>query len=258
MNRRIPLLVLASVAFAAACDGPVLFNESCPRGTQVTGETAVALDVRKATLRTREAPLGNLIADALLGTAAVADTSVVGAIQNSGGLRPELCDGGEREEIPAGPITDADVDQLIPFENYLAGVTVSGAELKSVLERGVSSLPEDAEGWFLQVAGITFTADCAQQRQVLSVDGTSIATEGSRVSNLTVGAQPWSAVATYRIATNDYVAAGEDGFLALKDASTTATSELYTDVVKGWLSDNSPVAPTVEGRMVLTSSCTPP
>lgn len=248
------LLLCAGVAGCAAIEE---FNEGCPSGQGVVGETAFALDVRKSTLRTTEARLGNLVADALLGTAAVADPTVVGAIQNAGGLRPELCEGGEREEIPAGPITDADVDQLLPFENYLAGITVTGVQLKSVLERSVSSLPE-AEGWFLQVAGISFAADCTQAPQVLSVDETTIATEGARVSNITVGAVAWSTTGTYRLATNDYVAAGEDGFLALRAASSTVTSEVYTDVLKGWLEDNSPVAPAIEGRMVLGTSCTPP
>lgn len=254
---RLALLTVAFGIAAPGCDDVVAYNESCPRSQRVAGESAVPLDVRKATLRSTEAPFGNLIADALLGAAVLADPTVVGAIQNAGAIRPELCEGGEREEIPAGPITDSDVEQLLPFENYLTHVTVSGDELKSVLERGVSSLPEDTEGWFLHVSGITFTADCARQRQVISADGTTIATEGDRVTAISVDGAPWSAAATYRIATNDYVAAGEDGFLALRDASTTATSVLHTDVLKSWLESRSPVSPAIEGRMVLTSACAP-
>lgn len=252
------LLLLPALGFSSSgCSALETFNEACPDEASVIGETTVPLDVRKVTLRTEEAPLGNLMADALLGTARVADPAIDGALQNAGGLRPELCGGGSRDVIPAGTITDADVDQLLPFENYLTVVTLSGTQLRSVLERGVSSIPDEAEGWFPQVAGFAFVADCAQPPQVLSADGLSVATEGSRVIGITFDGVPWSADATYRIATNDYVAAGEDGFLAMKGGSTTSTSEVYADVLKGWIESHTPVSPEVEGRITLTSSCSP-
>lgn len=241
--------------FLSSCDTFETFNEPCTASRGVIGQTAVELDVQKVTLRSREAPAGDLVADAVL--AASTPEGAIAAIQNAGGIRPELCRGGERLSIPAGPITEADVEDLLPFENYVAIVTLTGAELKSALERSVSALPEETEGWFVQVAGLTFAGDCTRQRQILSNDGTVIVTEGDRVTAITVGGVAWDALASYKIATNDYVAAGEDGFLSMRDGSSRATALLLNDALKSHLAVASPVSPTGTGRIALTA-CTPP
>lgn len=244
------LLVLAILAGCGSCAVVEKFNESCTASGSVVGSTSVELDVTKRTLRSVEAPAGNLVADAIL--AAAGDPLAVAAIQNSGGIRPERCAGGERDAIPAGPITEADLEDLLPFENYLTLVTLTGAQLESVLERAVSALPEATEGWFVQVSGLSFTADCTLQRQVLSVDETQIVTEGQRVTSITLNGVPVSPTASYRIVTNDYVAAGEDGFLAMKSTTSTPTEILYTDALEAHLAASSPVAPAVGGRITLT------
>lgn len=248
--------ILAVMLFACgSCDVVEKFNDNCTASASTVGTTSVALDVRKRTLRSQEAPVGNLVADAIF--TAAADPQVVAAIQNSGGIRPERCAGGERDTIAAGTLSEADVEDLLPFENYLTIVTVTGAQLKSVLERSVSALPEETEGWFLQVSKLSFTADCTLQRQVLSVDETAIVTDGARVTSITIAGAPLSPTASYRIVTNDYVASGEDGFLAMRAATSTPTAVLYTDALETHLAATSPVAPAIEGRITLTG-CTPP
>lgn len=258
--RRIWLLASAVPALGiclAGCSKISAFNENCPTSRAVVGQTSVALDISKKTLRSREAAAGDLVADAVL--AANASASPVAALQNAGGVRPEVCGGGNRDTIPAGPISETDLDDLLPFENYVTTVVVSGPQLKSTLERSVSSLPDDTDGWFLQVAGMSFAADCTKQRQILSADGTSIITEGIRVdpASIVVGGVAWSTSASYTIATNDFVANGQDGFLAMKSAQQSATAILYTDAVRDYLGSHSPVAPTGTGRITLTG-CTPP
>jgi len=260
MSRRMRPILLslaAAGALSASCSRLEIFNENCPQSKQVIGQTTVALDVTKTTVRSREAPVGDLVADAVL--EADADAHPVAALQNSGSIRPETCGGATRTEIPAGPITETDVEELLPFENYIATVTVNGPQLKSTLERAVSSLPDTTDGWFLQVSGITFAADCTKQRQVLSADGTQIVTEGSRVdpASIFVGGAAWSTAGTYTIATIDFVAGGNDGFLAMKGTSQTPTAQLYTDAVRNYLAAHSPVSPTGTGRITLTG-CTPP
>ncbi len=243
-------LLLPILLLLGSCDALETFNDPCAASDRIVGETAVALDVQKATVRSRQAPVGDLVADAVL--AASVGEGAVAAIQNAGSIRPEICRGGERVEIPAGPITEADVEDLLPFENVVTIVNLSGPELKSVLERSVSALPEANEGWFVQVAGLSFDADCTRQRQVLSNDGTSVVTEGDRVTSITVGGALWSSAGTYTIATNDYVAAGEDGFLAMRDGSVRSTAILFTDALQSHLALASPVAPTGTGRITLT------
>lgn len=248
-------ILAAMLLGCGSCDVVEKFNESCTASSSTVGTTAVDLDVRKRTLRSQEAPVGNLVADAIL--AAAADPQVVAAIQNAGGIRPERCAGGERDTIPAGTLTESDLEDLLPFENYLTIVTLTGAQLKSILERSVSALPEETEGWFVQISQMSFTADCTLQRQVLSVDESAIVTEGARVTAITVAGVPYSPTASYRIVTNDYVASGEDGFLAMRAATSTPTAVLYTDALESHLAAVSPVAPALEGRITLTG-CTPP
>lgn len=238
----------------AGCDALETFNDPCSASTRIVGETTVELDVTKATLRSRQAPMGDLVADSVL--AASATEGAVAAIQNAGSIRPELCRGGERTSIPAGPMSEADVEDLLPFENVATIVTLDGRELRSALERAVSALPEETEGWFVQVAGLSFAADCTRQRQVLSNDGTAVVTEGDRVSSIVVGGLAWSSSGSYTIVTNDYVAAGEDGFLSMRDGSSRTTAILFTDALKSHLAASSPVAPTGTGRITLTA-CAP-
>lgn len=256
MNMRaIPFLLLLLPAAFAGCSAFEAFNESCTASGEVVGSTAVDLDVRRNTVRSRQAAVGDLVADAML--EAAAGSGAVASLQNAGAIRAERCTGGERESIPAGPVTEADIEDLLPFENYVAVVTLDGAQLKSVLERAVSALPEDNQGWFLQVSGIGFTADCGRQRQVLSADATQIVTEGDRVADITVAGLAWSSSASYTVVTSDFVARGEDGFVAMQGAASQETALLYTDALKAHLAAHSPVAPSGTGRIDLVGCSLP-
>ena len=88
------------------------------------------------------------------------------AITNSGGLRDRLtcpaAGGGSGFCPPSTPpphvITRGQVLAVLPFGNVVVTLTVNGAELKTMLENGVSSMP-GANGRFPQVSGLCFTYD---------------------------------------------------------------------------------------------------
>ena len=75
-----------------------------------------------------ETALGNLIADAVLAAGARADGAQF-AVINAGGIRASL---------PKGPLTYGDVFNVVPFDNALAVVELTGAELRRVLEIAMS------------------------------------------------------------------------------------------------------------------------
>lgn len=155
----------------------------------VIGKTTVDLDSRRATVRTQEAVLGDLIADAMR-EATGADI----AITNGGGIRGN-------KTYPAGSdISRRDVLTELPFGNNTVVVQITGADLKAALENGVSRLPEP-EGRFPQVSGIAFTVDPSQPA-------------GARVSGLTVGGKPVDPAGSYKVATNDFMLRGGDGYTA--------------------------------------------
>ncbi|TMK09560.1 MAG: hypothetical protein E6G75_21120, partial [Alphaproteobacteria bacterium] len=81
------------------------------------GTTAVALDSRTATVRTREAAIGNLVADAMR-----ASTHADAAVTNGGGIR------GGKVYPPGTELTARDVLTELPFDNRILTIEIAGAE----------------------------------------------------------------------------------------------------------------------------------
>ena len=166
--------------------------------------------------RVEEVNLGNLVADAFVWQAkrllgdALAGKAVVG-LQNGGGLR-----GGDTD-LPAGEITRADTLDLLPFPNFLAwSDALDAADLVAVLEHGVSAV-EDADGRFLQVAGVSFTYDpnAAPGERVQEVRLADGAVLFDRAAG---GLRPAAAEVDLAVVTNSFTAAGGDGFDVLAAA----------------------------------------
>ncbi|MDH5254351.1 MAG: 5'-nucleotidase C-terminal domain-containing protein, partial [Gammaproteobacteria bacterium] len=111
--------------------------------------------------RTCESIAGNTVSDALRET-----YQVDFAITNSGGIRAELtCPTTDRPTDycppytpPPYPITRGQVFTVLPFGNTVVTLTISGSELKAMLENGVSSMPSGL-GKFPQVSGLCFSYD---------------------------------------------------------------------------------------------------
>jgi 5'-nucleotidase / UDP-sugar diphosphatase len=172
--------------------------------------------------------MGNLIADALRG-ALKADV----AITNGGGIRADAL-------RPAGTVlTRKDIFAELPFGNVGVLVEMSGADLLASLEHGVSKVEEKA-GRFPQVSGLTMTYDPK-------------AAAGKRVIAVTVGGKPLEPAATYRVATNDYMLKGGDGYDAfprskvLVDASGAV---LLATIVMNHVEALKTVSVGIEGRVV--------
>ena len=188
--------------------------------------TAVALDSRNATVRGREAAIGNLIADAMRERSR-ADA----AIMNGGGIR-----GGKVYE-PGAALTRRDVQAELPFGNHLVALDVKGSDLRLALENGLSRLPA-AAGRFPQVSGMTVEFDPRQPA-------------GSRVLNVMVGGAPLDDNKTYRVAVNDFMARGGDGypFAAIDPLVPLEDTPLVSDEVMIYLRGIDSVRTGVEGRM---------
>ncbi|PWC34363.1 5'-nucleotidase C-terminal domain-containing protein [Azospirillum sp. TSO35-2] len=194
----------------------------------VIGTTATELDSRKDVVRTREATMGNLITDALR-DALKADV----AITNGGGIRADALH-------PAGStLTRRDIFAELPFGNVGVLVEMSGQDLMSTLEQGVSKVEEKA-GRFPQVSGLTMTYDPK-------------APAGRRVTAATVGGKPLDPSATYRVATNDYMLKGGDGYAAFPRAKVIVDASgavLLATIVMSYVGAKKTIAPAVEGRIV--------
>jgi 5'-nucleotidase / UDP-sugar diphosphatase len=191
--------------------------------------TAVELDSRNATVRTREAAIGNLIADAMCASAH-ADA----AIMNGGGIR------AGRVYAPGTAITRRDVLAELPFGNRVVTIELSGRDLRRAVENGFAQLP-DARGRFPQVSGLVVEADLSRP-------------VGSRIVSMKVGGSPLDEQRTYKVATNDFLARGGDGYSMFEAAQRLLPvddSPLLANETMVYLRRIGTVRTGVEGRIVL-------
>jgi len=155
----------------------------------VVGKTDIHLDGERADVRTGETNLGNLIASAMLKL-----TEADIAFTNGGGIRAS---------IETGEITKGEVITVLPFGNYVVVKEMKGSDIWAALEHGIDSYPE-AKGAFPHVAGMTFEFDPSKEA-------------GSRLVKVMVGEKPLDPEKTYKFVTNDFLAAGGDGYKMFAD-----------------------------------------
>jgi len=193
------------------------------------GVTETPLDSRRATVRGGEAAIGNLVADAMR-AAVGADV----AITNGGGLRAD-------KQYQAGQkLTRRDLLSEMPFGNTTVLLEITGEKLKAALENGVSQVRE-LGGRFPQVSGLTVEVDLKEP-------------VGSRVKSVQVNGQPLDPAKTYKLATNDFMARGGDGYRAFAEAKQlvdVSASQLMASQVIDYVAKTGKVSPKVEGRIVL-------
>ena len=173
------------------------------------------------------------------------------AITNAGGLRDALtcaAAGGGSGFCPASTpppwlITRGQVLAVLPFGNIVTTTTLTGAELKGFLENGVSAMP-GANGKFAQVSGLCFTYDIeapvGSRVTLVNRQSASGACDGGPVD--------LSSGVSYTLATNDFLAAGGDGYPNVLDRSTTR--ELMDQVLADFVTATSPISPSIQGRVV--------
>jgi 5'-nucleotidase / UDP-sugar diphosphatase len=191
------------------------------------GTTSVALDSRRITVRTAESNFGNLISDAIR-TAVGADV----ALTNGGGIR------GDRTYDAGTVLTRKDILSELPFGNVTVLIELSGADLLAALENGVSDV-EGTAGRFPQVSGMTYRYDAGKPAL-------------SRIVAVEVGGAPLEMGRTYRLATNDFIFGGGDGYAALtrgKAIIDPSAGTLMATTVMDHIAQQGEVAPQVEGRI---------
>ncbi len=200
-----------------------------------------------------ESLVGNVVTDAMRLT-----YGTDFAITNSGGLRADLtCPTTDSPTDfcppftpPPFPITRGQVNTVLPFGNIVATATFSGTELKVALENGVSSMP-GANGRFAQVSGLCFTYDVAAP-----VGSRVTAVVQQTATGACTGAPvDLSATASYDVAINDFMASGGDGYPNV--ASRATSRDIMDQTVADWIGANSPIAPSIQGRVVCIDSVAP-
>jgi 2',3'-cyclic-nucleotide 2'-phosphodiesterase (5'-nucleotidase family) len=197
-----------------------------------------------------ESLVGNTVTDAMR-----TQYGVDFAITNSGGLRAGLtCPTTDSPTDfcppfapPPYPITRGQVLTVLPFGNIVVTLQINGAELKTMLEHGVSSMP-GANGRFAQVSGLCFTYDISAP---VGSRVTSVVRQASDGS-CTGAVVDLSAASTYSIAENDFMANAGDGYPNF--ASRMVTRDIMDQVLADYVAASSPIHPSIQGRIVCTTS----
>jgi 2',3'-cyclic-nucleotide 2'-phosphodiesterase (5'-nucleotidase family) len=189
---------------------------------------AAPLDSRSSVVRSEEAAIGNLVADAIRHA-----TGAQIAITNGGSLR------GNRT-YPAGyAFTRRDVLSELPFGNRTVLVEITGRDVKAALENGVSDI-DNRSGRFPQVSGVRMTVD----RRVPA---------GGRITRLEHNGKPVEPDARYKVASNDFLLSGGDGYTTLAHGRTLigkTDGRLLADIVMSYVRSLKTVDAKVEGRIV--------
>ena len=173
-----------------------------------------------------ESQLGDLIADAQL-----ADPSVVTggqtpqiAFMNPGGIRAPLSYAASKTEGD-GVVTYEEAFTVQPFNNYLVSLTMTGAQIKSLLTQ--------------QWTGLNAAAP-----KVLQVSqGFSYTYSGSTLGTVTLNGAPLVDTQSYRVVTNNFLADGGDGFPAFTTATDKYFGGLDIDAFANYLEAHSPYTP---------------
>jgi 2',3'-cyclic-nucleotide 2'-phosphodiesterase (5'-nucleotidase family) len=192
-----------------------------------------------------ESLVGNVVTDAM--RTKYDPIGVRFAITNSGGLRADLtCPTTDNPNDfcpaftpPPYPITRGQVLGVLPFGNIVVTLDVNGAELRTMLDNGVSQMPA-ANGRFPQVSGLCFTYDIA----LPAGSRVTSAVVADAAGNCTATPVDMTASTTYRIAENDFMASGGDGYPVFTSRATT--QDIMDQVAADYVGAASPLSPVVK------------
>ncbi|HVM23732.1 MAG TPA: bifunctional metallophosphatase/5'-nucleotidase [Sphingomicrobium sp.] len=159
----------------------------------------------------REHSAGLLVADAQL--AAGRKYGAVAAFMNTGGVRTDL--------VPAadGSITFGQVFAVQPFGNSIVVKTLTGAQLKTLLEQQFQA---ERPKMLMPSRGFFFSYDLSRPY-------------GNRIVDMRLNGRRIDPKARYRIAINNFLASGGDGFAILAEGTDPADAGLDTDALEALL-----------------------
>lgn len=174
-----------------------------------------------------ESDLSNLLSDILVWYGEQTGEHIDFGMYNIGGIRAAL---------PKGKVTYGDILNVAPFENHITYLTLTGSK---VLEL------------FRQVAAVGGEGVSSSVRLVITADG--------KLNSATIGGKPVDANATYRIATIDYLAHGNDKMEAFKAGTRVVSPQeekydtryIIAHYFQTMTAENKVIDTHVEGRITV-------
>jgi 5'-nucleotidase / UDP-sugar diphosphatase len=164
-------------------------------------------------------PAGNLVCD-LMRARTGADVS----FNNRGGIRASL---------EKGEVTRRDLFRVLPFDNALVTLQVSGADLMGIIKNGI-----ERDGTGIEFSGVMVKVNLESGR--------------AKITGVDVGGEGLDPERTYAITTNSFLADGASGFEALKDIKERQVDpvlqrDLFIEALEA-----GPVTPPTDDRYQVT------
>ena len=208
-----------------------------PIANRVIG--SITADITRTVNFAQESALGDVIADAQLASTSPTDFGgAVVAFMNPGGIRADLVkDNQVAGELP-GQITYSELFTVQPFNNVMNVKTMTGEEIYRLLEQQFDN-PGPGAIRLLQVSnGFSY-----------SYDFTRPAGERVTPGSVTIGGDAVDPLASYRVAMNNFLASGGDGFTVFNEGTDQLGGEIDIDAAVNYFLKNSPIAPGPQDRV---------
>jgi 2',3'-cyclic-nucleotide 2'-phosphodiesterase (5'-nucleotidase family) len=194
-------------------------NEAKEKMSEVVGKSEV--DLTHDRKKVLETVMGNVVTDSMRES-----TGADVAMQNSGGIR---------DQIMAGELTMGDLYRVMPFDKFIVSMDLTGKQIKDLMEKSA-----DRKKGNLQVSGITMDIEPKQAKW-------------NKVSNVKIGGVPLDINKVYRVTTDDFLAAGANGYNTFTEGKNVTYMEgPAIDEFKAYIKKHSPLTQEnakIEGRL---------
>ncbi|MBI5624565.1 MAG: 5'-nucleotidase C-terminal domain-containing protein [Elusimicrobia bacterium] len=139
--------------------------------------------------------------------------------------------GGIRASIAAGPVTMREIFNIMPFENSMVNMSMTGSQVRDVLERGAGG-----KG-YMQVSGMTTVYDLSRPK-------------GERLVSATVGDENLMDAGSYTVSTVDFIAEGGDGYDTFRSVQKKEfTYKLLRDILDQCARKQGTITAPAQGRI---------
>jgi 5'-nucleotidase len=200
----------------------------------ITDDFTRARQTNGAENRGGESTIGNFVADVQKWS-----TGADIALMNPGGLRADLAYASTGAADPDGNVTYREAANVQPFANTLVTLTMTGEQIKGVLEEQWQ--PAGAARPFLKLGvseGLMYTYD-------------PTAAQGSRVTSITLDGAPLDPSGAYTVAANSFLAAGGDNFVTFREGTEKRdTGKIDLQSMVDWFDANQSATPDLAQRAV--------
>ena len=216
---------------------------SAPLANRVVGTISADILSARGTPRgdnpAGEQPMGDVIADAMLAATNPSDFGgAVAAFMNSGGVRASLFKARSGTETADGQVTYGEAFTVQPFGNTLVVKTCTGQQLYDVLNQQFGNPSGTSNRIMLPSANVRYTWESPAGAKGSVRDG-----------SLTINGTPVDKAASYRVAMNNFMADGGDGYTVFRSCTTALGGEVDLDAFTRYLAAHPNLAPPTLNRI---------